>query len=133
MSTRSNIVIYNTKTEMSKSIYVHFDGYYSGVGATLKEHYQDVTKVRKLIAGGDVSSLGELVEIPEGVDHSFDNKNKDITVFCGRDRGESGVEAQEEQLEFDRLKRLRENEYLYVYLELEEKWLCTHTETLVEL
>ena len=133
MSTRSNIAIYNTKTETAQDIYVHYDGYYSGVGATLKEHYQDVEKVKKLIAGGSISSLGQEVEIPEGVEHTFNEPAKDITVYYGRDRGETGQEAQTSFLSFDKLHTLLDNEYLYVYLEIEEKWLCTHTKTLVEL
>jgi len=135
MSTRSNIAIYNTETETARVIYCHFDGYYDGVGKTLKEHYQDVEKVKKLIEGGDISSLGEHVEIPNGEKHDYNNRNTefDITTFYGRDRGETGINAKTRYLSKDKLHRLKANEYLYVFLEKEGFWLCTHTKELVEL
>lgn len=133
MSTRSNIALYNTETQTAQVIYVHYDGYYSGVGTTLKKHYQDVEKVKKLISGGDISSLAEEVEIPENVIHDFDNRNEKITTFYGRDRGETGVESETRYLSKDKLHTLKDNDYLYVFLEKEGFWLYTHTETLVEL
>ena len=134
MATRSNIAIYNSESQIAEYIYVHVDGYYEGVGAILKEHYQDVQKVKRLIAGGDISSLGKEVEIPEGVEHSFESPAEDVTVFYSRDRQESDVEAQKVYLlSLDKLHRLKKEEYLYVYLELEKKWLCTHSKNLVEL
>ena len=39
-----------------------------------------------------MSSLRPEVVVPEGVEHSFDAPAKDITVFYGRDRGETGTE-----------------------------------------
>jgi len=32
------------------------------------------------------------IEIPEGVEHSFDAPADEITIFYGRDRGETGVD-----------------------------------------
>lgn len=91
MGTRSRIGVMHG--DNCKSIYVHWDGYPTGVGRTLLDHY-DSAKANHLVALGDVSSLGALVEIPEGVEHSFNmpNKEHDITVFYGRDRGEDGIE-----------------------------------------
>jgi len=43
-------------------IYNHYDGYLSGVGATLLQHYDVETKVWKLIGCGDRSSLGDIPE-----------------------------------------------------------------------
>jgi len=71
MSTRSRIAI-ETKSGTVKSIYCHFDGYVSGVGKTLYNHY-DKEKLEKLIELGDISSLGESTE---------------NTVAYHRDRGE---------------------------------------------
>jgi hypothetical protein len=133
MSTRSNIAIYNTETETAQYVHVHSDGYYSGVGATLKEHYQDVEKVKKLIAGGNISSLEKEVDIPEGVQHDFDSRDENVTTFYGRDRGDTGDEAQTINITKENLPRLRRQEYLYVYLELEEKWIATHTEAFINL
>jgi hypothetical protein len=71
MSTRSRIAI-ETESGTVKSIYCHFDGYVSGVGKTLFNHY-DREKLEKLIELGDISSLGESTE---------------NTVAYWRDRGE---------------------------------------------
>jgi hypothetical protein len=57
MSTRSRIGILNDDRSVT-SIYCHFDGYPSGVGAILVAHYHDTVKVRELISLGDISSLG---------------------------------------------------------------------------
>ena len=61
MSTRSLIAIVNSSDNI-RAIYCHFDGYVTGVGATLYENYQDVDKLNKLIDLGDISSLKETVE-----------------------------------------------------------------------
>ena len=71
MSTRSRIAI-ETKLGTVKSIYCHFDGYVSGVGETLYNHY-DKEELEELIELGDISSLGESTE---------------NTVAYHRDRGE---------------------------------------------
>jgi hypothetical protein len=57
MSTRSRIAIENQDGTVD-SIYCHFDGYLSGVGKTLFNHY-DQEKLEKLLELGDISSLGE--------------------------------------------------------------------------
>jgi hypothetical protein len=71
MSTRSRIAIEN-ESGIVNSIYCHFDGYISGVGKTLFNHY-DKEKLQKLIELGDISSLGE--------------STIDTVAYC-RDRGE---------------------------------------------
>jgi hypothetical protein len=71
MSTRSRIAIENQNGTVD-SIYCHFDGYLSGVGETLFNHY-DKEKLEKLIELGDISTLGESTE--------------DTVAYC-RDRGE---------------------------------------------
>ena len=60
MATRSRIAIENQDGKV-KSIYCHWDGYLSGVGKTLFNHY-DKEKLEKLIELGDISSLGESTE-----------------------------------------------------------------------
>ena len=57
MATRSRIAIENQDGTVT-SIYCHFDGYLSGVGKKLFEHY-DREKTEKLIELGDISALGE--------------------------------------------------------------------------
>jgi hypothetical protein len=71
MATRSRIAIENEDGSV-KSIYCHYDGYLSGVGKTLFNHY-DKEKLEKLIELGDISSLEDSTE---------------STVAYHRDRGE---------------------------------------------
>jgi len=128
MATRCNIGIFEKPNEEGVSevryIYSHWDGYPDGVGFTLKNHYTDEAKIRKLIDGGDISSLREEVEIPDGVEHSFDNRSENITVFYGRDRGESGTEAQKTYMKgMTNIKNIKENEYLYIYEVESGEWL----------
>lgn len=89
MGTRSRIgVMHGDKL---KSVYCHWDGYLDHNGAILLEHY-DSAKANHLVALGDISSLDNEVEIPEGETHSFQVPLKGVTTFYGRDRGETGVE-----------------------------------------
>lgn len=81
MSTRSRIAVMHG--DKFKSVYVHSDGYLSGVGSILLEHY-DSARANHLVALGDISSLGTEIEAPEGVDCSFDGRAPDVTVFYGR-------------------------------------------------
>ena len=90
MATRSAIgVMHGYKC---KAVYCHWDGYLDHNGRMLLEHYSDSAKANHLVALGDMSSLRPEVVVPEGVEHSFDAPAKDITVFYGRDRGETGTE-----------------------------------------
>ena len=43
--------------EQYLAIYCHWDGYPSGVGAELKEHFTDYQKALNLVIGGSVSAL----------------------------------------------------------------------------
>jgi hypothetical protein len=61
MSTRSHIAI-ELPSEKVKAIYVHSDGYPSGVGRILIDHYNDYNTAIKLFDFGDCSSLGDTVE-----------------------------------------------------------------------
>ena len=90
MSTRSRIGLMLEDGTIKHS-YCHFDGYPNGVGHTLVENYSEVEKVEELLSFGDMSFLLPKVN-PEG-EHSFGNPEKDVTVFYGRDRGESDVDS----------------------------------------
>lgn len=85
MATRSRIGIENPDGTVT-SIYCHNNGNPFHNGRVLKEHYAQPEKVKALIALGDISSLDEQVECPEG--HSFSNRVKGYTVAYHRDRGE---------------------------------------------
>lgn len=77
MSTRSRIGIIreaNADRMVIESIYCHFDGYPEGVGQTLIDHWTDPKKVNRLIALGDLSSLGTVI----GSKHDFDHHMADF-------------------------------------------------------
>lgn len=130
MSTRSNIAIVHPDGTV-QSIYVHSDGYPSGVGATLLNHYTDVAKVKELISLGGLSSLGEVI----GEKHDFDWMNEfhlDWDVIhadprykmCnayGRDRGEKGTRARKHKSFGDAL-RYCDNEYTYFFSVTSNVW-----------
>ena len=69
-------------------IYVHFDAYPEYMWGMLKENYSNPEKAEKLISLGDCSSIDKEVDIPEGVEHSFDRPADGITIAYHRDRGE---------------------------------------------
>ncbi|ECG8260411.1 hypothetical protein CB010_006390 [Salmonella bongori] len=88
MSTRSSITVKTTDGKF-RTIYCHFDGYPSGVGKTLVEHYGTQEKAEALLSGGDISTLEASCDKAEG--HSFENPVEGYTVYYGRDRGETGT------------------------------------------
>jgi len=80
MATRSRIAIENENGTVT-SIYCHFDGYLSGVGKKLFEHY-DREKLEELIALGDISQLGTSIE--DTVAYHRD-RNEDLNKTTYRD------------------------------------------------
>jgi len=91
MSTRSSITV-RSKDNERLSAYCHHDGYLEGVGETLLKNYNSKEKALELVKLGDMSSLGEQIASKEGQQHSFDNADEGVTVYYGRDRGETGTE-----------------------------------------
>ena len=106
MSTRSNISV-KVGNEY-RTVYCHFDGYLSGVGETLLNHYNSQELAEELVKEGDMSCLDKECSCPEG--HSFNNKIDGYTVYYGRDRGETEMEySVSEEIP------LRSQEYLYLF------------------
>lgn len=125
MSTRSYIVIEKKRESGEKfyeGVYCHSDGYPSHNGQILFDHYQDRTKVEKLISLGDLSFLDERIDPTEGSGHNFEysEREKGVCVFYGRDRGETGVDAKEITLE--ELAGDIFIEYTYIYT-LDGEWM----------
>ena len=89
MSTNASITMKDQNK--FKSIYCHWDGYITGVGKTLFEHYNTNEKVKQLIDLGNISFLEPSCDKPEG--HTFETPVKGYTVAYGRDRQESNQEA----------------------------------------
>jgi hypothetical protein len=116
MATRSRIAL-ETESGIVKSIYCHWDGYVSGVGKTLYNHY-DREKLEKLIELGDISSLGESTE--------------NTVAYC-RDRGEDFHSTDYLNIEgfFGNCFRSGE-EYAY-YLNKDGVWMLYTLQNLVKV
>ena len=98
-------------------IYVHFDAYPEHMWEMLKENYSDPEKVEKLIALGDCSSIGKEVDIPEGVEHSWERPAEGITVAYHRDRDEDWEDVQPQMCDeksFDGYL-FKDGEWLYMH------------------
>lgn len=108
MSTNAQIGM-QLKNGKINAIYLHWDGYPSHALVTLKKYYNDPKLVKKLIALGDLSSLGNTI----GKKHDFDSPSTDECTFYGRDRGETGVgKTQYENID----TWIKENGAEYYYL-----------------
>ena len=121
MSTRATITL-KMKQGGYKSIYLHFDGYEEYAGAILREHYNTYEKVEQLIALGDLSSIGCLIN-PTTSDHSWNNPEPNVCVAYHRDRGEDWedtkpVECQRMPATISKWKYKQEYNYIFV----DEKW-----------
>jgi hypothetical protein len=91
MSTRSNIGVLLEDGTVQR-VYCHWDGYPEHNGKILVEHYNTEELAKELVSFGDISVLAKQIH-PENY-HSFDQPDKDATVFYGRDRFEKGTEPQ---------------------------------------
>ena len=92
MATRSLIGL--QKGNKVKFIYCHYDGYIKdGVGETLYTHYQNVKDIEKLLALGDLSSLGPIPKSNPKVYTEFICDGDRCQSY--RDRGEKHVDAKE--------------------------------------
>ena len=94
MSTRSYICM-EVGDNRYKTIYCHFDGYLDYNGKMLTEYYNDRARVEKLLELGDLSILREKIDPAPDRRHGFDfnEQQKDVCVFYGRDRGDEGAAA----------------------------------------
>ena len=70
-------------------VYCHYDGYPSGVGATLANHYTTDERVTALLSLGSISQLHPRLVPNLGDTHTFDNPAKNVTIAYHRDRGEA--------------------------------------------
>ena len=95
-------------------IYCHSDGYLTYNGAMLLDHYSDPQKVDALLALGDISLLERNIAPDPNKPHSFDyNERQDeVVVAYGRDRGETDVDAKEITVDE---ARGAWGEYMYIF------------------
>lgn len=87
MSTRSNIGVLEADGTI-KAIYCHSDGYFSWNGRMLHDHHNSEAAARKIVSLGACSVLYERLAPAKGTPHSFENKQKGVSVFYKRDPGE---------------------------------------------
>ena len=127
MATRSTIGIKRDDGTIN-FIYCHWDGYLEGVGKTLKDNYTDEQKIHQLISLGSISSLGD--EVFPKSNHSFDSPEKNVTVFYGRDRGESDVDYTKVN-SFDEYKKHFE-EFNYLWEDNVWKYCCSRDKQFIE-
>lgn len=88
MSTRS-FICKSLPNNTIVGVYCHFDGYPSGVGATLSTHYTTDERVTALLNLGSISQLHPRLVPDLGDTHTFDKPAKNVTVAYHRDRGEA--------------------------------------------
>lgn len=121
MSTRSNIGI-KLGDGKAKVIYCHSDGYLDYNGLLLFKHYNTKERVEELLNLGNASFLTPKLHPDPSMPHSFDydNRQDDVSVFYGRDRGEEEQEAQVKLIE-DILNNVF-IEYLYLFNLETNKW-----------
>lgn len=98
MVTRSNIGM-DMGDGTVRWVYCHSDGYPSHVGRILHKSFVDREEVERLLAHGDISSLGEGLDDEE-------------TVFYHRDRGEPKETVQAKILPKE---AFGEEEYTYLW------------------
>ena len=120
MATRSAIG-YKTPEGKVRAIYCHYDGYVAGVGHTLDTHYQEARKIAQLVELGDASVLRPALF--GTATHSFETPDEDVTVFYGRDRGETGVETREFDTVGDFVDYYTSSGCEYFYLNAGGEWI----------
>ena len=94
-------IAYKTPKGKIRAKYCHYDGDPENTGVTLEQHYKDARKIEQMVELGDQSYLAKDI-FPTDSTHSFGTPQDGVTVFYGRDRGESvDVQARE----FDTVKQ----------------------------
>jgi hypothetical protein len=88
----NSVIFYEKSSNEFHGISCHFDGYLSGVGATLYKHYQNQEKIEKLISLGDISSLDKECETAPryemmGYDNNAEQRHLGYTFAYHRDWG----------------------------------------------
>jgi len=114
MATRATIALQNEDYTVT-SIYTHWGGMPSHMGKMMLNHYNTPQKLQKLLEQGNASSVYESI----GEKHNFEGERpKGQCTFYGRDRGDTGQEAQTHPNLKEYLKapqgRAQEGDYCYV-------------------
>ena len=87
------LIARQTSEDEYRAIYCHSDGYPSYTGAMLVNYCNTPEKVDKLLKLGDLSILKKKLDPDPHYPHNFEERQDDVTVAYGRDRGEKNVGA----------------------------------------
>lgn len=130
MSTRSHIAIARDNGTYDY-IYCHSDGYPSHNGAILEECYNTKEFVNELISLGDMSLLDKRLHPRNPTDkshpHSFEQREKGVCIFYGRDRGERNCEAESADSLHEFVR-----DFPYTYVFTDGAWECYNRDGLLE-
>ena len=127
MATRSTIWKQNEDGTF-KGIYCHWDGYISNNGKILVEHYTDIEKIDKLLAGGSLSALDKNLNPEEGIAHDFTSRQDGVCLFHHRDIG-----YDLKVYNLDTLDEIKDYLEEYNYIFKENKWYLYENGKLTKL
>lgn len=104
--------------DIYKTIYCHWDGYLSHLGAILFKNYNTAELADALVSLGDASCIEEKLT-PTG-EHSFDKPENGVCVFYHRDRGEDWGNTKPRELWAVEFRK--DNKFVYTYLFKDNAW-----------
>jgi len=110
MATRSFIAKYDTDANVYDAIYCHWDGYPSGVGVTLRDHYDTDLWAKMLVNIGDISSLRDGFEDTERESY--------------KKRGDTDVDTKTFKYFSEMVEYYRNMSCEYGYVWEDGKWNC---------
>ena len=120
MSTPATVsIVENGKV---RTIYNHWDGYPSNLGAMLFENYNHIPKIKSLINNGGASYIDKRVEPSKNSGHNFNDPEKEVCVFYHRVRGDD-LEVYEHDTV---VKMLNEIGQSHNYIFQDGKWYYCH-------
>jgi hypothetical protein len=119
MSTRSAIIVKTGKNSY-EGIYCHNDGYFAGVGKTLKEFFNTKKDAKAIIKLGDCSAISEKVRINPVGKHSYNMPEDGTIIAYHRDRGEIYNPPTKGKTWKDVASKIDHSGYVYVWEN--DKW-----------
>ncbi len=118
MSTNSGIALRSGDTY--QTIYCHWDGDPKTMLPMLRENYNSLELVSKLISYGDASYISKKLDPTPGVAHTFMYPEKDVCVFYHRDRGDDWFSCQD--VCYTKKELFDQPAFEYVYIFEDGQW-----------
>ena len=118
MSTRS-VISFRSLNGCCTGVYCHSDGYPRVTGQILNDHYTTAEQVQELLKLGSLSILG--AELGDAVDFNYARDHPEQCIAYGRDRGETGQEANG-YVDFAEMQESIAQEYTYVFDAFTNMW-----------